>query len=232
MRHRAETPAFPPTPPTRSDDPQAVAAHDWQAFANVTHMVNHWERPGWRPETRAFYWMLIPDSEPFATQVLECQKALSHLRFDAVDRSNLHLTLGRIGDADTISQAALRNLGAAARDAVPASFDLAAVPLTASTGAVRYSVAPWDPILELHTALGAAGKSHGVTQDRSTASVRPHIGIAYCNRPILADAVRAALYPLRSLPPVLMRIDNVQLVELRRCGRSYTWTTIHRIPLR
>ncbi|MFF2640020.1 2'-5' RNA ligase family protein [Streptomyces niveus] len=195
-------------------------------------MVNHWERPGWRPDTRAFYWMLIPDSDTFIAQVLECQRALSHLRFDAVDRADLHLTLGRIGDAGSLSQTALRNLGVAARDLVPASFDLAAVPLTASTGAIRYSVAPWDPILELHTALGAAGKRHGVTQGRSTASLRPHIGIAYCNRPMSADAVRANLSPLRSLPPVLMRIDNVQLVELRRRGNSYTWTTIHRIPLR
>ncbi|MEV0778449.1 2'-5' RNA ligase family protein [Streptomyces sp. NPDC050433] len=195
-------------------------------------MVNHWERPGWRPDTRAFYWMLIPDSEPFIAQVFECQRTLSHLCFDAVDRAGLHLTLGRIGDADTLSQTALRNLGVAARDLVPASFDLAAVPLTASTGAIRYSVAPWDPILELHTALGAAGKRHGVSQDRSAASLRPHIGIAYCNRPMSADAVRADLSPLRSLPPVLMRMDNVQLVELRRRGNSYTWTTIHRIPLR
>lgn len=232
MRRRAEAPAFPPTPPTRSNDPHAVAAHDWQAFANVTHMVNHWERPGWRPGTRAFYWMLIPDSEPFIAQVLECQRTLSHLRFDAVGRANLHLTLGRIGDASTVSQAALRNLGAEARDVVPASFDLAAIPLTASTGAIRYSVAPWDPILELHAALGVAGKRHGVIQDRSVASLRPHIGIAYCNRPFSADAVRADLFPLRSLPPVLMRMCNVQLVELRRIGNSYIWTTIHRIPLR
>ncbi|MFD3524565.1 2'-5' RNA ligase family protein [Streptomyces sp. NPDC058653] len=194
-------------------------------------MVNHWERPGWKPDTRAFYWMLVPDSEPFAAQVLECQKALEHLRFDAVNRASLHLTLGRVGDAGTLSQAALRSLGAAARDAVPASFDLVAVPLTASTGAIRYSVAPWHPILELHTALGAAGERHGITQGRTAASLRPHIGIAYCNRPVPTDAVRASISPLRSLPPVLMRIHEVQLVELRRRDNSYTWTTIHRIPL-
>ncbi|MFD4114558.1 2'-5' RNA ligase family protein [Streptomyces niveus] len=195
-------------------------------------MVNHWERPGWTPDTRAFYWMLVPDSEPFTAQVLECQKALENLRFDAVNRASLHLTLGRVGDTDTLSQAALRSLGAAARDAAPASFDLVAVPLTASTGAIRYSVAPWHPILELHAALDAAGKTLGLPQERSAASLRPHIGIAYCNRPVPADAVRASIAPLRSLPHVLMRIHDVQLVELRRRKNSYTWTTIHRIPLR
>ncbi|MFD6989380.1 2'-5' RNA ligase family protein [Streptomyces sp. NPDC059943] len=176
--------------------------------------------------------MLVPDSEPFTAQVLDCQKALEHLGFDAVNRASLHLTLGRVGDANTLSQAALRSLSASARDAVPASFNLVAVPLTASTGAIRYSVAPWHPILELHAALDAAGKRHGIPQDRSAASLRPHIGIAYCNRPVPADAVRASISPLRDLPPVLMRIHDVQLVELRRRGNSYIWTTIHRIPLR
>ncbi|MEV7229078.1 hypothetical protein AB0M79_18930 [Polymorphospora sp. NPDC051019] len=36
---------------------------------------------------------------------------------------------------------------------------------------------------------------------------------------------------LRSEPAVTTLIDTIDLVELRREGRRYAWTTLHRIPL-
>ena len=31
---------------------------DWQEFQRLDFMGNHWERPGWAPGRRAYYWYI------------------------------------------------------------------------------------------------------------------------------------------------------------------------------
>ncbi|MFC8147968.1 2'-5' RNA ligase family protein, partial [Streptomyces paradoxus] len=59
----ADPAAFPAHPPADLSDPAVIAAHDQAAFDAVETMVDHWDRPGWTAQTRAYYWMLtFPDS--------------------------------------------------------------------------------------------------------------------------------------------------------------------------
>ncbi|MFI1163264.1 2'-5' RNA ligase family protein [Streptomyces sp. NPDC020801] len=210
-----------------------IAKHDWAAFDAVEEMNDHWDRPGWTSSTRAYYWMLtFPDATPLIDHAGHCQKELRHLAFDDIDADGLHLTLGRIGRVDEIDSGHLDRLVAKAQERRPESFTLRAVPLTASRGAIRYSVAPWDPVLHLHEALFAADAESGIPQRKPTSLLRPHLGIAYCNRPVSADIVRDAIRPLRELDAVDVAVQKVRLVELRREGQAYRWQVIHSLELR
>ncbi|WP_336113060.1 2'-5' RNA ligase family protein [Streptomyces sp. PTD9-10] len=225
--------AFPPTPPRSTTDARLIAEHDWAAFDAVEEMKDHWDRPGWTSSTRAYYWMLtFPDAAPLIEHARRCQKELRHLAFDDIDADGLHLTLGRIGRIDEIDPAHVDRLVAKAHERTPESFTLGAVPLTASRGAIRYSVAPWTPVIQMHEALSAAGTESGIPPRKPTSLLRPHLGIAYCNRPISADIVRDAIRPLREFDAVDALVQKVRLVELRREGQAYRWQVIHSLELR
>ncbi|MEU5002059.1 2'-5' RNA ligase family protein [Streptomyces sp. NPDC021622] len=225
--------AFPPAPPPSTTDASAIADHDWAAFANVEEMTNHWDRRGWTSSTRAYYWMLtFPDAALLIDQARHCQKELRPLGFDDVDEDALHLTLGRIGTVEQVSSGQLDYLIATAHEVRPEAFTLRAVPLTASRGAIRYSVAPWTPTVALHAALGRAGAAVGLLPKKPTSAFRPHIGITYSNRCMPAGPVRDAVSPLRSLDSVVVPVKRVRLVELRREGRAYRWDLIHEMELR
>ncbi|MFD7222923.1 2'-5' RNA ligase family protein [Streptomyces sp. NPDC059892] len=210
-----------------------IAAHDWASFGTVREMTNHWDRPGWTDTTRAYYWMLtFPDTPPLIEHARRCQLALQRLGFDNIDERGLHITLGRIGAVHETAATDLDDLMASLYEVRPEAFTLRAVPLTASRGAIRYSVAPWKPIVELHAALSTAGAAVGLPPRRPTSSLRPHLGIAYCNRSMRAGVVREAVRPLRDLDGVDIRVPGVQLVELRREARAYRWEVIHTVELR
>lgn len=228
----ANSNAFPPAPPGSIDDPQVIAAHDWAAFDTVRQMKNHWDRPGWTETTRAYYWMLSFQNVPeLLKQARFSQQELQHLQFDAIDEHGLHLTLGRIGRAEEVTSRQLDELCAVASNGLPPAFDLSAIPMTASRGAIRYSVAPWTPLIALHASLAAMGERYGLPFRKPTSVLRPHVGIAYCNRIVDANAVRDAIRPLRDLPSVTVPIEHVELVELRREERAYRWRTLHVLPM-
>ncbi|MEV6723571.1 2'-5' RNA ligase family protein [Streptomyces xanthochromogenes] len=223
---------FPPSPPPSTTDPTVIAAHDWAAFAAVQKMTNHWDRPGWTEHTRAYYWMLtLPEDAPLVGHMQQCQHALASLRFDDIAADGLHLTLGRIGLVEDVTAGHLDRLAAAAQGRAPERFTLRAIPLAASRGAIRYSVAPWTPLINLHQMLGAVGAESGLPFRKPSALLRPHIGLAYANRPLPADQVRAALRPLRDLDTVGVPFQQLHLVELRREGRAYRWRTVHSVNL-
>lgn len=225
--------AFPPALPPDPNDPCVVSAHDWDAFAAVDEMVNHWDRPGWTSATRAYYWMLtFRDAIPLISQARHCQRELRHLDFDEIDEDGFHLTLGRIGLVNDVSSQQLERLIANVLKRGIERFTLQAIPLTASRGAIRYTIAPWHPVLQLHAALAAAGIESGLPMDKPTTSLRPHVGLAYCNQTMPAREVRAAILPLRGLDAVEMDVHQAQLVELRREHRAYRWQVVHTLPLR
>ncbi|GAA3834480.1 hypothetical protein GCM10022403_079130 [Streptomyces coacervatus] len=233
MQLTADPGAFPPSPPPSTTDATLIAEHDWAAFDAVEEMKDHWERPGWTSSTRAYYWMLtFPDATPLINHAGQCQKELRHLAFDDIEPDGLHLTLGRIGRIDEIDFGYLDRLAAKAHERRPERFTLRAVPLTASRGAIRYSVAPWAPVIQLHAALSVAGAESGIPPRKPTSVLRPHLGIAYCNRPMSAEIVRDAIRPLRKLDAVDAPVRRVRLVELRREDRAYRWQVIHSVELR
>lgn len=223
--------AFPTEPPLHPDDLQSVAHHDWAAFCRLDEMTSHWDRPGWSPTTRAYYWMLTFTADAFAGQLDLCRKAIKHLPFDPIDDDGLHLTLGRAGLAGDVEHPELERLAHRARDGMPSAFGLSAAPITASRGAVRYSVAPWTPVLALHEHLSQAGTAAGLQPLKPTSRLRPHIGIAYCAQALAARHVREALTPLRAHPPVTLLVDRVELVLLRREPAAYRWDTVYSLPL-
>jgi 2'-5' RNA ligase len=224
--------SFPTDPPPDPDSAWGIAAHDWHAFDQVTTMIDHWDRPNWDPEMRAIYWLLTFSSPLLVDHAQQCRSVIRHLDLDEIDRESLHLTLGRIGLIDALPRSQLRRLAAAVRrQRLPHGFPLSAIPMTASRGAVRYSVARWTPVLALHAQLARASSTAGLPPMSSSGYLRPHLGIAYCNRSLPASEVRAAIEPLRLLPPVPLFVDRVQMVEMWRTDAAYHWQIVEEMPL-
>ncbi|MEV7887499.1 2'-5' RNA ligase family protein [Streptomyces sp. NPDC002817] len=224
--------AFPASPPFDLDDADVIAAHDWAAFEDVSEMRDHWQRPGWSPGTRAYYWLLSITDPAFTDQAALCQEAVNGLgAFDLIGPGDFHATLGRVGLVDDIHDDQLDRLVRLVRDDPPHAFPLAAMPLTGSRGALRYSVAPWTPVVDLHRRLVAASAAVGLPAMKPSSRLRPHIGIGYCHQLLPAGPVRDAVGPLRALPAIRLLVDRVDLVELRREPAAYKWRVIHTVQL-
>lgn len=225
--------AFPPTPPHALDDAEAITACDWAAFDSLSELNDHWRRPGWTPATRAAYWLISFRDPAFVAQARRCQDALLGLdAFDLIPPDGFHLTLGRIALQRDTTTEQLNEVAARVEAALPRAFDLTALPLTGSRGAIRYSVAPWTPLIDLHQRLTTASAESGLPALKSTSRLRPHIGIGYCRRTIAADCVRTVVSPLRSLPPLRMPVKQIDLVIMRREAAAYRWSVHRSIRLR
>lgn len=228
------TTAFPPTPPPSLTDPRSIAEHDWDAFAQITEMKNHWDRPGWTNATRRYYWFITIENSPeLLASTQACQETIRPLGLDPVPLDGLHITIAKIGDTADVGKGALDRLAEIAADRFQhlRPLDLQAIPMTGSRGAIRYSLAPWTGLLDLHLAVTGACRDLGLRSFKSNADLRPHLGIAYANRSIRASLVRKLVEPLRRQEPVHLRIGQVQLVELRRENAAYRWTTHHSAQL-
>ncbi|MBO2459849.1 2'-5' RNA ligase family protein [Actinomadura violacea] len=224
--------AFPPAPPADLDDAEAIAANDWEAFRQVAQMRDHWSRPGWYPGRRAYYWMLtFPDEPELLAMAHRCQSAIAPLGLDLIPDDGLHITLTRIAEAGT-PRARLDALAEHAAEQIPTAFELSFGPLAGSPGAVRFSVVPWRPLVELHAVLAHANLRAGVDVGTPTARFRPHLGIAYSNRVRPAAPIIETVAILREAEPVLTQVVSVELVELRREASTYKWDVLHRVPLR
>ncbi len=229
----ADPAAFPADPPADTRNPAVTAAHDWAAFRALDEMTNHWARPGWPDGIRAYYWMLtFPHDQPLAALARHCQDQLAPLGLDPVPTDGLHITLARIGSPDAIAPKQLDNLTRDVEALVPSAFAVRAMPLAGSRGAVRLSLGPWEPLLQLHYALAKTGSNAGLAPKKPTSAFRPHLSLAYNNRQRPAAPVVDAVSELRMLPAVELSVAAVQLVELRREGRTYRWGVQKNILLR
>lgn len=228
----ADPAAFPAEPPADTHDPAVTAAHDWAAFSALDEMTDHWARPGWSDGSRAYYWMLtFPDDQRLATLAGHCQEELAPLGLDPVPTDGLHITLARVGRPGAVALGQLDGLARDAEALLPPAFSIRAMPLAGSRGAVRLSLGPWEPLLRLHHALAEAGSSAGLAPKKPTSAFRPHLSLAYNNRRRLAAPVVEAVSGLRALPAVELSVAAVQLVELRREGRTYRWDVRKSVPL-
>jgi hypothetical protein len=207
---------------------------DWCLFAALDRLGNHWDRPEWTPGRRSFHWMLTFD-HAYSLHALtaRCQEQLQLPVLDPVPVDGLHLTLQRVAFTDQISTVDLDRVTEAAAHGLASltAFALMVGPVAGSAGAVRFSVQPWGPVVRLREAiLGAIIEALGSDAVRPSA-FRPHVGIAYCNRPTDAEPVISAVAPLRALPTAPVEVAAVSLVELRRDGPTYRWDTVTRLPL-
>ncbi|MFD5538095.1 2'-5' RNA ligase family protein [Streptomyces sp. NPDC127079] len=228
----ADPAAFPAEPPANTHDPAVTAAHDWAAFSALDEMTDHWARPGWADGSRAFYWMLtFPDDQRLTALAGRCQEELAPLGLDPVPTDGLHITLARVGRPGAVAPDQLHSLAQDAEALLPPAFSIRAMPLAGSRGAVRLSLGPWEPLLQLHHALAEAGSSAGLAPKKPTSAFRPHLSLAYNNRRRPAAPVVEAVSTLRALPAVELSVPAVQLVELRREGRTYRWNVRKSVPL-
>ncbi|WP_433203563.1 2'-5' RNA ligase family protein [Nocardia sp. CA-107356] len=217
---------FPLLRPTSTSEPSIIQSNDWSAFRGLNALHDHWTLKGWAPGRSGYYWYLTFSDPALADLASECQGQLGTDSLDPVSLDRLHLTLLSIGDADQVSDSTLTRLIDLVhrRLAGVKAFDLSVGPLAGSRSAIRFSVAPWDPLLDLHRSLRectAAVRPN--SQLTETSEFRPHLGIAYINKQQAANGLVGAVEQLRDLAPVPVRVDNVHLVELRRAGRQYVW---------
>ncbi|MGE7433989.1 2'-5' RNA ligase family protein [Kitasatospora sp. NPDC001175] len=222
---------FPADQPPSLTDPQVIADHDWKAFSEVTTMVNHWDRPAWAPGRRRLYWFItMDDARSVHALTAHCQKHLSRPELDLTPVDGLHITLSRVAVADDKE---VESLVASARAlcAELEPFALQVLPLAGSRGAVRFSLAPWTPILRLTDVLVEAGAAVGAEVRTTADQLRPHLGIGYCNQEAPAEPLRKVIAGLRNLESVELAVPSVELVELRRDGRRYWWTSLARVRL-
>ncbi|MDQ1031495.1 2'-5' RNA ligase [Streptomyces umbrinus] len=223
--------AFPAAPPDDLDDPHVIVEHDWSSFADLERLSNHWDRPGWSNGQRAFYWMVVPRSNQLISQARHCQQHLDRLGMDSVPDDGLHITLVRIGSLDQVSTAAIDRLAGYVEQLPLQAFRLTAHPLAGSRSALRFSVTPWTPLVELHAALSEAGRNANVPGGKPTTRLRPHLGVAYNNHARSTQPVIDAVAELRGLAPVSFDVTRVELVELRRETAAYRWAVLRSVPL-
>ncbi|MFE5479740.1 2'-5' RNA ligase family protein [Nocardia sp. NPDC056541] len=226
---------FPPEPPTALTDADAIRSNDWSAFSALTHMEDHFTVKPWPGGFSAYYWYLTFEDVELISSARQCQQSLSSFGLHPVSLSSLHMTLCRVGAADSISDAAIEVVTSSAAEALERvdSFEIEVGPLAGSSGAVRFSVTPWSSIWQLATILrslpvnAAAG-----TASKPLSDFRPHIGIAYSNRRQEIAPILERVSQLRDIVPVPIAVTQVKLVRLWRSQDSYEWDDVATIALR
>lgn len=223
---------FPPTSPTSLTDPAEITRNDWTAFSSLDRLVNHWERPAWPDGAQAYYWILpLSNATELRTRAHSCQERLASLPdLDLVPGEFLHLTLYRVGPV-TIELNQLAAIADAAEKRLASTdpIDLRVGPLAGSTGAIRYTVTPWDQLSGIRNELVSATRS--VLGETSDIGWRPHISIAYNAQSRMASLLIDQVRQLREQPMIQIRINEIELVKLTRIGRSYKWTAIRQLNL-
>jgi 2'-5' RNA ligase len=218
-----------------ADQSTGQADPDWAAFAALDRMKNHWDRPGWRPGRRAYYWYLsFRDQHDVQALAEQCQSAIDAPYFDLVAPRDLHMTIERIAYADEIDISdrlqVAEDVKAALHGFNELRFQIG--PLAGSSGALSFSASPRTCLLEMRSRVLTAMHRTGLaTASSGTDSFRPHVGISYCNRPVEAHPIIERVRALRALPPVDVCISELTLVTLTRHDRAYSWEVADRVPL-
>ena len=220
---------FPPDPPPDLNDPAAIAQHDQRAFHSLDELLRHWDRPH-RP---SYHWLVpVGDDVGAIDLASRCQRKLPTEGLDPIPGPWIHLTVRRAGYEDEVSPAELSKLVAKTESEMSGTsrFKLQLIPLAGSPGAVRLSVAPWAPLMDLYQAVQVTGSP---TAGPSAAEVfRPHVGVAYsaAEQPPgpIQQAVRTAAEGLAS---VEIEVDRISLVRMWRTAGWYEWTEVETVLL-
>jgi 2'-5' RNA ligase len=226
------------TPPDAAEpaSPRHVRA-DWNQYRNLSRLVDHWDRPGWRDGRRSYHWIVTFAHVPGVTQLaVRCQDQLRRQpTLDLVAVDSLHVTIQRVAFTDEMTPSILRTVAVAAtnRYAALPPFTATVGPLAGSTGAVRFSVGPHQPFHRVRDAARAAiaEVAGPAAVPDATAPFVPHVSIAYNNSPTDARPIIDTVAHLRTYGSVTAPIRIVDLVELRREGKAYVWAHIAAAPL-
>lgn len=227
--------AFPPRAPCSLTDPETIRENDWASFTSLDRTINHWNRQGWWPGRRGYYWMLSFEHSRELRELSGRTQCLLQLPIlDHAPTDSLHLTLGRVGFADELDADLVQRVLAAAQRHCRGltCFPLTAGPLAGSRGAVRWTVSPWDDVVNLHRQLTAATRS--VLAERcvmNTDTFRPHISIAYVNREVPAAELVAMVANLAPVEQVTVNVHTAALVILYREAHAYRLQTVSEVPL-
>ncbi len=216
---------FPRHLPDSTSDPEAVARNDWAAFNEVDFLRDHWTVKQWSPGRTGYYWYLTFDDSDLVELAADCQQALMVGGVDPVPLDALHITVLGVGSTETVTEDEVGALISCAREELSEvkPFDLSVGPLSGSRSAIRFSVAPWDPLLDLHRLLATCTADTLQSTAMDVGRFRPHLGIAYNNTDRPAAEVLDAVAALRGHQRVGVRVNEVELVVLRREGPSYRW---------
>lgn len=141
---------------------------------------------------------------------------------------DLHMTIDRIGfddemrpdELDAVAEAATRECERLA------PFEMLIGPLAGSAGAISFSAAPLERILEVRKALRAATAKVRKRTEFAKDTFRPHVGIAYCNTEVPTSSIVPKVRPLRELKPARAHVGGASLVLLTRGVQSYRWSTL------
>ena len=208
---------------------------DWIAFSSLKRMRSHWDRAGWWPGRRAYYWYLtFSEESEFHEIAAQCQTELEAPYLDCVPLTDLHMTLERVAFDDEISKTELDRIASVADEGCRAlsPFRLHIGPLAGSSGAISFSASPHAIIAELRNTLTTAAKAiPGKASPSDGTHFRPHVGIAYCNTDVAAEPIINAVRSIRRMPIVEVDVQTVALVALTRGQNSYRWIELCTIPL-
>lgn len=226
--------SFPRMAPRSLVDPDAIRANDWREYKSLTQLEDHWRLKAWKPGYAAYYWYLTFSEDALVALVRECQQRLDPTHLNMVPLDGLHVTLVKVGAAEGVAASVVPQFVAAAEERLigVAPFSLSVGPLAGSPSAVRFSVTPWDKLVELHGRLRESVVSVGpTTAPKPTSQFRPHLGIAYNNQRRDAGPVVKMVAALRNIPHVSVSVDRVKLVRLWRTDHEYRWEECVVIPL-
>lgn len=210
----------------------------WEAFQSTSKMDNHWWwRPGWRVGRRLYTWHITFDKSLVVQEQAKAYQDAIHLDFlDPVPMSGLHLTMQGVGFTDEIDRSEVEALIDATRKecAALAPFQLCVGPAYADPEGVPLAIQPWKPVENTRLAVRRAiAHVRGVENvPEPLEGFSPHITLFYSNSSEADPAsLRAALAPLRQMPPVQASVAAVSLIRLGRDEHEYEWTTEADVPL-
>lgn len=211
---------------------------DWCRFRQLKQLGNHWERPGWVYGRRSYHWFFTFECvSVLHTLAAQCQELFRDLpQFDLVPLETLHLTIQRLGFTDELPAASMPAAIAAVkqrcRDIPP--FRLGIGWLAGSTGAIRFTTLPMEPVVEIRDIVLAQVVSADVSKNAPTyvtGDFWPHVSIAYSNTAQPIAPIATKIEGLRSLPVAEVLITSLALVELRREDRVYRWDELERVGI-
>ncbi|OHV40826.1 2'-5' RNA ligase family protein [Pseudofrankia sp. EUN1h] len=199
-------------------------------------MADHWYwRPGHRPGRNYLTWYVVFDDQALRDHVAAHQKALADLDYlDPVPADGIHMTVQGVGFPDEVDPSTAARIGeqATARTADIEPFTLTVGPIAAYPGGTFLRAAPWRPVAEVRDRLreSIAAELGADQVPAEPARFKPHISVTYCNAtPPAAEVVRRLATLRREVPLVEVPVTGVHLLELRREGHTYRWTSRHEV---
>lgn len=198
-----------------------------------------WVRPGWGPSTRwwTFHTTFVgqPGTPALLGEAARLRPWTERSGWDLVPQEWLHLTMQGVGDAALLSPDQVVALEQTARRAVagtrplalelgPATVDAEGINLPAHGDSAHVLDSVRDEI------RASIGEVLGTDAIEGGPVWRPHVTLAYANTTgVGLGPVRAEL--AATAGSVVIGLDHVSLICLRREGHLYRWDQTRTLPL-